>query len=376
MKALKEKASDAWGRMKVAVDGYLFRHATRGMARFAKTLANGLGPDILTFEPSNSIDSEVYSHGSGKRPSFPYWEQWILPRLALANGVDVLLCPYNTAPVRLHTRIRLILVIHDLIFLDKSMQRSISSVQNIGRHYRRAVVPLVAKKAFHIVTVSEYSKQRIIAELGIPEFRITVIPNAIGEFWFERRKKTISDRPYILTVSGEAPSKNLVRLIQAFAHIHRVQPQIRLIVVGVKPTAHHYFQAVADSLGVGADVILTPFLSDDELKCLYQNAELYVCSSLAEGFGIPVLEAMAMGIPLACSDQTSMPEVCGEAACYFDPYDTRAISDVMINLLADAEGANRRVEIGKSRAFQFSEENVAIKVQEFWSQFGEYVGKP
>src|SRR5205814_6050336 len=137
------------------VDGYLYRHSTRGMARFAKTLSSGLGAKLLTLEPAASTDSEMYSHESRKRPSFPYWEQWILPRLAFAQGADILLCPYNTGPLRLNNQIRLILVVHDLIFLDKNIGPSISRVQNIGRHYRSVVAPWAARKASHIVTVSE-----------------------------------------------------------------------------------------------------------------------------------------------------------------------------------------------------------------------------
>jgi len=357
--------------MKVAIDGYLFKHSTRGMARFAKVLTSGLGTRAVTLEPSCSEHSELYDHGSGRRPSFPYWEQWILPRLAKKAGADVLLCPYNTGPLRLHSRIRLVLVVHDLIFLDKSIEPSMSRVQNVGRHYRRVVVPLVGRKAFHVVTVSEYSRQHIIARLGIPEARITVIPNAIGEFWFQTVEDKPVARPYILTVAGEAPSKNLARLIQAYARTHRVMPHVQLVVAGVRPAAHSHFQKLAGTLGVEEDVKFTAFVSDEELRSLYQNAELYVCASLAEGFGIPVLEAMASGVPLACSKASSIPEVSGEVAWYFDPLDTESISSTMIELLTDSTRSRSRVQRGRSRACQFSEANVKVRVQEFWHRVSE-----
>jgi len=357
--------------MKVAIDGYLFKHSTRGMARFAKILASGLGSRAVTLEPSCFQDSEFYYHGSGKRPSFPYWEQWILPRLARKAGADVLLCPYNTGPLRLYSRIQLVLVVHDLIYLDKSIEPSVSRVQNVGTHYRRMVVPLVGKKAFHVVTVSEYSKQRIMAKLGVPEARITVIPNAIGEFWFQSVEKKHPDRPYILTVSGEAPSKNLARLIKAFAQTRRILPQVQLIVAGVRPAAHRHFQKLAGMFGMEGDVKFTPFVSDEELRSLYQNAELYVCASLAEGFGIPILEAMASGVPVACSKTSSIPEVCGEAAWYFDPNDPESISCTISALLTESGLAGSRVQCGRSRASQFSEANVTVRVQEFWHRFSE-----
>ena len=357
--------------MKVAIDGYLLKHSTRGMARFAKILASGLGTRGLTLEPACSMESEVYDHASGKRPSFPYWEQWILPRLARATRADMLLCPYNTGPLRLHANIRLVLVVHDLIFMDKNIEPSISRIQNVGKHYRRVVVPLVAKKAFHIVTVSEYSKQHIIANLGVPEARITVTPNAIGDFWFQSADKSPSGRPYVLTVSGEAPSKNLTRLIEAFARMHRTLPETRLIVAGVRPAAHKHFQRITNLLGIEDDVTFAPFLSDEELRGLYQNAELYVCASLSEGFGIPILEAMAMGVPLACSRTSSIPEVCGDAAWYFDPHDSESISNTLIDLLTESDLAQSKIQQGRSRASQFSEQNVAVKVLEFWRRFSD-----
>lgn len=356
--------------MKIAVDGYLFRHSTRGMARFGKTLAAALGNECLTLEPPGTQESEIYSHGSGKRPSFPYWEQWILPRLASANHVDTLLCPYNTGPLRLPPGIRLVLVIHDLIFLDRTVERSVSMVQNVGRLYRQIVVPRVARKAFHIVTVSAYSKERITALLGIPESRITVIPNAIGDFWFDHGAKAEVDSPYLLTVAGEAPSKNLDRLIQAFAKVHSGLPRLRLVVVGVKPAAHLHFHEVAAKFGVADRVTFSPYLTDDELKRLYLSAQVYVCPSLAEGFGIPVLEAMALGVPVACSNRSSLPEVCGDAATYFDPYDTSSIAESILAVINTPHQTSSRIERGRARAAHFAEANVAQQIMKFWRRLG------
>ena len=124
-------------------------------------------------------------------------------------------------------------------------------------------------------------------------------------------------------------------------------------------------------LGVEDDVTFAPFVTDEELRSLYQNAEIYVCASLTEGFGIPILEAMALGVPLACSKTSSIPEVCGDAAWYFDPYDSESISNTLVNLLTESDLAQSKVQQGKSRASQFSEQNVAVKVQEFWRRVSD-----
>jgi glycosyltransferase involved in cell wall biosynthesis len=118
-------------------------------------------------------------------------------------------------------------------------------------------------------------------------------------------------------------------------------------------------------------VIFAPFVTDEELRKLYQDAELYVCASLSEGFGIPIIEAMALGVPLACSRTSSIPEVCGDAALYFDPCDSESISSTLIDLLTESGLAQIKVQQGKSRATQFSEQNVAVKVQEFWRRFSD-----
>lgn len=356
--------------MKVAVDGYLFKHPTRGMTRFAKMLVNGIGSRAITLEPGHSLDLEVHSHTSRKRPNFPLWEQWILPRLARKKGANILLCPYNTGPLRLDRDIRMILVLHDLIFLDKTIERSISRVQNVGRHYRRLIAPAVAKRASHIVTVSEFSKKLIVSRLGVAESRITVIPNTIGEFWFQPVQKKPQATPYILTVAGEAPSKNLARFICAFAQVLKSSPPLRLIVVGVKPGAHLHFQQLAAVHQIAGEVTMMPFVSDDELRTLYWNADLFVCPSLSEGFGIPILEAMAAGVPVACSQTTSLPEVAGDVGWYFDPYQTGSITSTILEVLRHGDEAQNRVHRGRLRAALFSELSIASKVKEFWLHQG------
>jgi glycosyltransferase involved in cell wall biosynthesis len=231
---------------------------------------------------------------------------------------------------------------------------------------------VVARKAAQIVTVSEHSRRRIVADLGVPETRVTVIPNAIGEFWFQNPDKTPLNHPYVLTVSGEAPSKNLARLIEAFTDVHKAMPRLQLIVAGVTPSMHPHFQDIAAKRGIAGYVRFTPFVSDDELRSLYWNARLYVCASLSEGFGIPVLEAMATGVPLACSNTSSMPEVGGDAAWYFNPCDTLSISSAMIASLSCPDQADRKVHIGRLRAAQFREQNVAVKVKQFWRRLEDF----
>jgi glycosyltransferase involved in cell wall biosynthesis len=343
--------------MKVAVDGYGMDQA-RGMARFAMQITASLGPQAFLVKPAEEDPNP---------PSSPFWEQMHLLKKATDQGATVLLCPFNTAPVLFRSPLPVILVIHDLIFMDSTIGPSISRRQNIGRWYRRLVVPRAAHLAFHVITVSEFSRGQICERFGLLPEKVTVIPNWIDESWLQSLPATSSER-YILTVAGEAPSKNLARLIAGFALVPRQADGLKLKVVGVKPAWHNHFLGIAASHGVQDRLELLPFIDDSELRTLYQGAAAYVCASLAEGFGIPVIEAMASGVPLACSDTTSLPEVAGKAAAYFNPLNPPEIASALSTALCGTDAARSRIKVGLDRARLFSRGAVQPEVDRFWKK--------
>jgi glycosyltransferase involved in cell wall biosynthesis len=350
--------------MKIAVDAYYLGPRMRGMARYADLLLQSLPRATSLPLPA---EREQPANASRDTRWFPLWDQFVLPRHARRANADFLLCPYNTGPILLPAP-PVIVVIHDLIFLNDQLAASPSTVQKLGRLYRQVVVRRIAEKSFHIITCSHYSKREIVRLFGVSANKITVIPNIVSEEWFQQDPDPDLHQPYILAVAGEAPSKNAERLLEAMAILHASKPALTLKLAGVSPRFHASFAEKASRLGIAGQVQLVPYLNDAELRGLYRRASAFVCPSLAEGFGIPLLEAMAAGIPASSSHATSLPEVGGDCALYFDPFDKQAMAAAMEASL-DGPGNRERASAGRERARKFTLKAIHNRLLEFWKSF-------
>ena len=352
--------------MKIAVDAYYLGAKMRGMARYADMLLQSLPEENKIVLP---LRSERIPPASVNRDTkwFPLWEQLALPVQARKAKANFLLCPYNTGPI-FRSSPPVIVVIHDLIFLDNQLGSSPSRVQNLGRRYRKSVVRRIAHKSCHVVTCSHYSKRQIVNLFRVAPEKITVIPNVVAEEWFQQSPDPDLKRPYVLAVAGEAPSKNAQRLLEAMVILHTRKPWLTLKLAGVNPRFHPSFTESAARLGIEKQVELLPYLTDAELRSLYRRASAFVCPSLAEGFGIPLLEAMAAGIPASSSHATSLPEVAGECALYFDPYDPQAMASAIEKSL-DQSSSRERAAAGRLRARQFTLKSLHNKIVDFWLSF-------
>ncbi len=299
---------------------------------------------------------------------YPLWEQWLLPRQALRDGVDVLYCPANTAPIFLPASIKLALTIHDVMYLlpQGQLPTSPSLYQRLGRHYRRWVVPKAARRADLIVTDSQFSRRDILQYLGsslsTSAAAIQVVTLAAAAEYGPQLPENITlglaqlkvRPPYILGLGAIDPRKNTARLIEAFAQLkNRTQ---KLVVTGLDPAAQAHFGKLAQQYGLnlGNDVILLGFVSERELAALYAGATLLLYPSLYEGFGLPVLEAMACGTPVIASNTSSIPEIAGEAALFIDPTDITAMSNAMQRLIDEPSLRQQLIESGRVRASQFN----------------------
>ena len=173
-----------------------------------------------------------------------------------------------------------------------------------------------------------------------------------------RRRLGLGNEPIVLTVSAKRPHKNLERLFEAFLGI-ATEGQPTLVVPGY-PTFHEpALRARAEALGGGARIRFTGWLEDDLLDALYRAASCFVFPSLAEGFGLPVLDALVRGTPTACSNASSLPEVAGDAVLYFDPMDVGEMTRAIERLLADAALRERLRQAGPERARLFTWERTA-----------------
>jgi glycosyltransferase involved in cell wall biosynthesis len=222
----------------------------------------------------------------------------------------------------------------------------------------RIIVPRVARAADRLIAISAAAAGHIVEHLGIPREHLDVV--ALGYGLGARVKPTpeavlrsrlgIPDGPIVLAVSAKKVHKNLPRLVAAIARV----PAAVLVLPG-KPTAHEAeLRGLAARLGVDRRVVFPPYVDDADLEGLYAAASAFVFPSLNEGFGIPILEAMARDVPVATSNVSAMPEVAGDAALLFDPRDEEAIAGAIARLLTDAQLRAALVRRGRARQAQFT----------------------
>jgi glycosyltransferase involved in cell wall biosynthesis len=359
---------------KIAIDGRWMVGNYRGMGRFAHAFIQPIRNDTTIFVPKSydAADSATIKHGLG---FFPYWEQFILPRLCRQFRVTHLVCPYNTGPINVPNGTKLILAVHDLIYLESwsTLRPSSSMYQTLGRVYRRWNVPRAVRRADRIVTVSEYSAAQIRGRFGECARGIDVIPNSVPDAWFVDAPLPVDARAReILTVSGDAPSKNLESLIRAYSTFKERLPTNQeaplLRIVGVKPRQQAHFVELAQRHGAAQSIRFEGFLDDAQLRALYRRATFFVLPSLFEGFGIPIAEAMASGTPVACSNTTSLPEVLQQAGWLFDPGNIQDIASVLTEAWLDKEKRDRYALLGVRRAQRFRQSTVAQQITDFWER--------
>jgi glycosyltransferase involved in cell wall biosynthesis len=285
-------------------------------------------------------------------------EQTLLRRAVADSGVELLHNLFTTAPAL--PGVPQVTTILDVIY--KRFPETHGGALSYGM---RLLVPLAARRSRRVLTLSQASKDDIVRLLQVPADRVDV--TYLGPALQEdetvseddvRRRLELGGAPIVLTVSAKRPHKNLVRLLEAFSGV-RTEPEPVLVVPGY-PTFHEpELRTRADAIGVGGRIRFTGWLEDDVLDGLYRAASCFVFPSLAEGFGLPVLDALVRGTPTACSKSSSLPEVAGEAALYFDPTDVEGITRAIETLLRDTALRERLRTAGPARARAFTWERTA-----------------
>ncbi len=283
--------------MKVGIDASPLRQTRAGTARYLE----GLLPHL-----EGLVDVEPLAFGGGGKASTVVRDAWWYP-FALARRarrLDVLHCPSFRGP--LHARVPLVVTVHDL-----AVFRHPGAFNRWTRTYSRALVPRVVRTAQRVIAVSEFTRRELVDVLHVAEERIRVVPNAVGAPFDVAGPR--ADGEYVLAVGTVEPRKNLPRLAAA---ARRVGVELRI--VGARGWG---------DVDVGGNgVRFLGFVSDDELARLYRGALCVAYPSLYEGFGIPVLEALACGAAIVTSAGTAMAEVADGAAVLVDPRDPDAIA--------------------------------------------------
>jgi glycosyltransferase involved in cell wall biosynthesis len=269
--------------------------------------------------------------------------------IRIPRSIDVFWSPNYNAPIT--SRGRLVVTVHDVNHL--ALPDLLES--RLKRAYAKLMFANVKRRAARVICVSKFTASELTRLTGLEPNQITVVHSGLSASW---TAPSDSPRPiaapYILFVGNVKPHKNLGRLLQAFGLIKDRIPHT-LVIVGKREgivTPDHAAVAAAERLG--HRVVFTDEVPEERLRAYYAHADLLVFPSLYEGFGFPPLEAMAMGIPVAASTAASIPEICGEAAAYFDPHSIDEMSTVIEQALTDQALRAKLREQGTKQIAKYS----------------------
>lgn len=319
-------------------------------------LLKGLPPEKFKFVP-------------GKAKIYGAREHWEIGRLA--RGADLLHCPHYNAPC--FYRGRFVVTIHDLTHLAHR-----DYLPNRAAYvYARFVLARAASRSKIIITDSQFSKKAIQERLRVPAHKIRVIYLGLPD---GARTSSVSlnlhrlgemgiKRPCVLFVGLLKPHKNVQGLIRAYARLSQdARNRFQLVIVGKKDRSYPDLERLRREMSLEQRVVFTGYVSDTDIESLYAAASLFVLPSFNEGFGLPVLEAMAHGVPVIASNRASLPEVVGTAGLLVDPTDPEALASTMERALSDEALRRKLIDGGRERVKLFSGRQFALQHLEVYRE--------
>ncbi len=257
---------------------------------------------------------------------------------------------------------KFVITIHDLTLLNFKNYRPSAASRLLyklkDQVMRNVILKQGVKKASAVIVPTRYVKDDVAKTFKVPKNKIVVTKEAVDMDFSSpaiNLEKNGINKPFVLYVGNAYPHKNLERMVLAFGRlITKYLLDYQLVIAGKKDSFHNSLeQAIADA-NLQDRVVFTGFVSDRELAGLYKNSKLYIFPSLSEGFGLPPLEAMAHGLPVASSNATCLPEVLGDAAVYFDPRSDAEMADAMLSVLSDEKLSNDLIKKGLKQVKKYS----------------------
>lgn len=305
-----------------------------------------------------------------------FFEQVLLPRQCRKLNVNLIFSTHYTIPY--FTRVKRVVAFHDMTFyLFPELH------QGIKKCYFKTLIPLSMRKSNAIITVSESTKNDMLSRFNrLDPSKAVVIYHGVELFknnegnldhaWGKiSNKHQLNEREYFLFVGTLEPRKNIIGVLKAFHHVIQADEKLRkykLVIVGKKGWFYNEIFETTRKLQMEKFVIFTGYLPENEKQALLLNAFLFLYPSFYEGFGIPILEAMAHGVPVITGNNSALPEVAGGAALLVNPHHWQEISTAMLKLLSDEILYGKLSQKGLERTEKFSWEKTASKTMELFEK--------
>jgi glycosyltransferase involved in cell wall biosynthesis len=354
--------------MRIAIDATSVPPRPAGAGVYAIELVRAMAErdrrdGYALFARTHALDDAIagrrnwrVEHLSASRPARLAWEQIRLPGHLEALRIDVLHSTHHTLPLR-PVRSRRVVTIHDVTFI-----RIPERYPPARRAYFRAITQLSAKVADAVIVPSESVRADVVRTLGVPPAKVHVVYEAAGPAYrpidadeaAAVARKYLLEPGYVLSVGSLEPGKNRARLFRALRRLWDEGVDAHLAIVGQAAWKYEDEAALVDEIGMGDRIHYLGYVPARDLPALYNAASVFAFPSLYEGFGLPVIEAMACGVPVLTSEISATAEVAGDAAVLVDPQDVDAIASGLAALLSDPLRRDHYGRLGLARSVEFS----------------------
>jgi len=371
--------------IRVGIDARFYGPVGKGLGRYVQEIVDNISLinldnkekfEFVIFLSAENFDQFVCANPFVRKIKislswYSWREQLFFPRIIKKEKIDLMHYPHFNVPI--FCPVPFVVTIHDLILTRFPSRRastlpaSLYWLKHLAYHL---IIRIAVRRSRQVITVSEFTKQDIISRLKVRAEKITVTYEGVADLSIANKSKNeIVDvdvlnkynlsTPYLLYVGNAYPHKNLTKFVEIFNDLHLKYPNFSLVMVGKDDYFYQQVKLVAEKLNLwhkdnAKNIIFFPgYVPDLDLQVLYRQAFAYIFPSLYEGFGLPPLEAMFQSCPVVSSNQASLPEILGEAAIYFNPYDEQDIKDKISSLIDDASLRQALIAKGLERVKMF-----------------------
>ena len=371
--------------MRIGIDARFFGSVGKGLGRYTQKLIENLEKIDSNNQYYVFLRKENWEEYQPKNPYFekiladiPWYgfrEQLQFPKILKKYNLDLVHFPHFNVPIS--WKGKFVVTIHDLILFHYPTKRASALspfIYFLKRTAYRRVIRNAIRKSEKIIAVSNHTKKDIVEHFQVPEEKIVVTYEAV-----DRQMKPLHVpseqvlekygiiKPYLVYVGNAYPHKNLERLVLVFRELRKKHPHLRLVLVGKEDYFYRRLKTFVKD-NSARQVIFSDFVPDDDMAVVYREALLYIFPSLYEGFGLPPLEAIAQNLPVVSSNESSMPEILGDAAYYFDPRALSEMGEAIERAATDNELRERLIAAGREQIKKYSWEKMARETLNIYSE--------